>query len=168
MTSRRLWLRVLAGAGGAVAVLALLDVPPPAEPVPALPSLGFGVGCGTALFIALAGQTPPLPHLSDPGRTLMRLGLIGALAAAEEIIWRWLVLGALATATAPVVALAASTIGFAATHRHGRKSHLVTGATFGLVYLATGRLVACIAAHATYNIVLAETLVQARPREEPA
>ena len=54
----------------------------------------------------------------------------------------------------PIVALAGSTLGFAFAHRARPGLHLGTGAVFGGVYLATGALAACIAAHWTYNVLL--------------
>ena len=167
MTPRGLWLRVLAGVGGAAAALALLDVPPPTRPgISPLLALSIGLGCGVALFIALARQLPPRPRA--PGRSLSRVTFLVAWAAVEEILWRWLVLGGLATATGWPIALGVSSIAFAATHRWGRRSQLVTGTTFGLVYLATGRLLAAVATHAAYNLVLAEALARSRLRTRPA
>ena len=168
MTPRGLWIRALAGVGGAVALLALFDVPPPTRPgVPLLLALSIGLGCGVALFSALAQQLPPLPRARVPGRSLIRATFLVAGAAVEEILWRWLVLGALAITTGWPIAFALSSVGFAASHRANRASQLITGATFGLVYLATGRLLACVASHAAYNVVLAEALARSRPQAEP-
>jgi SagB-type dehydrogenase family enzyme len=87
-------------------------------------------------------------------RLLARGAVLIAKSAEEEAIWRASsVLGALVHPLGAARALAVSTVLFAAAHvgRLGRRAwwHLATGATFGLAYLATGRLIAAIAAHGT-------------------
>jgi len=169
MTSRGLWLRVIAGIGGAAMALALVEVPPPTEAaIPPLAALCLGIACGLTLFAALAQQLPPLPTPRHTGRWLIQLTFVVTWAAVEEILWRWLALGVIAAAAGWPLALAASSVGFAATHRVGRASQLATGAIFGAVYLATGRLLAAVVAHATYNLVLAEALARSRLRVHPA
>ena len=74
-------------------------------------------------------------------------------AAAEEVVWRRVVLGELLRA-GPLAALAGSTLGFALVHRTRQSLHLGTGAAFGGLYLATGALAASIAAHWAYNVFL--------------
>ena len=169
MTPRGLWLRLGSGIGGAAAALALVDVPPPAEPtVSLLAAVCLGLAAGLVLFAALAQQVPPLPTPKPAGRWLIRLSFVVVWAAVEEIFWRWLALGLVAAAAGWPLALAGSSIAFAVVHRVGKASQLATGATFGVVYLATGRLLAAVAAHATYNLVLAEALARIRPRAQPA
>ncbi|MCP9485980.1 MAG: CPBP family intramembrane metalloprotease [Gaiellaceae bacterium MAG52_C11] len=169
MTRRGLWLRVIAGVGAAVAALALVEVPSPTEAAVSLPAaMCLGLVGGVILFAALARQVPPLPTPRPAGRWLVRLTLVVAWAAVEEILWRWLALGVIAAAAGWPLALAASSLGFAAMHRVGKASQVATGATFGTVYLATGRLLAAVVAHATYNVVLAEALARIRPRAQPA
>ena len=169
MTPRGLWLRVGSGVGGAAALLALVEVPPPTEPtVSLLPSMCLGLAAGLVLFAILAQQAPPLPTPRPAARWLIRLAFVVVWAAVEEIVWRWLALGLVAAAAGWPLALAVSSVAFAAVHGVGKASQLATGATFGVVYLATGRLLAAVAAHATYNLVLAEALARIRPWAQPA
>jgi membrane protease YdiL (CAAX protease family) len=90
------------------------------------------------------GSTPVL---------VAKLGFLGLWALNEEIVWRRVVLGALLPGGA-LVALAASTLGFALAHRARRLLHVGTGVTFGSLYLATGALTASIAAHWLYNVLV--------------
>lgn len=169
MTPRTLWLRLIVGIGGATAALALVEIPPPtgAAIAPAA-SICVGLGCGLTLFAGLAQQAPRLPRPGNAGRCLIRLPFIVVWAAVEETLWRWLVLGGIAATTGWPLALAVSSIGFAAAHSVGRTSQLVTGTTFGVAYLASGRLLTAVVAHATYNLVLAEALARARREPHPA
>jgi membrane protease YdiL (CAAX protease family) len=82
--------------------------------------------------------------------------LLGLLAINEEIVWRRVLLGEFLTAGV-IPALAASTVGFALAHR-ARLLHLVTGATFGGLYLATGAIAASVAAHWVYNALVSASL----------
>jgi membrane protease YdiL (CAAX protease family) len=84
---------------------------------------------------------------------LASCALLALAAAGEEIVWRRVVLGELLR-TGPIVALVGSSLGFALAHRPRQGLHLGTGAVFGGVYLATGALAACIAAHWVYNVLL--------------
>ncbi len=168
MTTEALWFRVLVGIGGAATALAVVEVPPPSEPaLSRLPAMGLGLACGLALFAILSLQVPRVPPSRDPARWMIRLAFVVTWAAVEEILWRWLVLGVVATASGWPLALAASSLGFAAVHRVGKMSQLATGTTFGGVYLATGRLLAAVVAHAAYNLVLAEALARTRLRAHP-
>jgi len=81
----------------------------------------------------------------------------------EEILWRRLVLGGVASHAGWPAGLVTSTIAFAVTHRVGKSSHLVTGCAFGAAYLATGRLLAAIVMHATYNLLLDRALQRPVP-----
>ena len=89
-------------------------------------------------------------------RLLTRSAVLTAKSAEEEAIWRGLVLGLLVPPLGPFGALAASSALFAVAHvrRLGRRAwtHLATGSLFGLTYLVTGRIVAAMAAHSTYNV----------------
>jgi ABC-2 type transport system ATP-binding protein len=84
--------------------------------------------------------------------------VLTARSAYEEAIWRALLLGLLVSPLGRVGALVVSTVLFAGSHvgRQGRSAlaHLLTGAGFGGVYLATGRLHAAIAAHSAYNVLV--------------
>ena len=169
MTPRGLWLRVSVGIGGAVTVLALVEVPRPTDAtISPLAAMCLGLVCGLMLFAELAQQVPPLPTPRPAGRWLIRLTFLVSWAAVEEILWRWLALGIVAAAAGWPFGLAVSSVGFAAVHRVGKASQLATGTTFGAVYLATGRLLAAVVAHATYNLVLAEALARIRVRTQTA
>ena len=74
-------------------------------------------------------------------------------------------LGHLALVLGRAGALAASTALFGAAHvrrqRTAAVAHIATGSVFGVVYLATGRLVAAVAAHGAYNLLVgAATLAE--------
>jgi membrane protease YdiL (CAAX protease family) len=93
-------------------------------------------------------------RVSSRGVVVARLAVLGLWAACEEIVWRRVVLGELLfIGTLPALAVSSAT--FAAAHRRRRALHLATGASFGAVYVATGVLLACIAAHWTYNALIA-------------
>jgi ABC-2 type transport system ATP-binding protein len=152
--------------------------------VVAVPQTGGGLGwpaapavgavAGLALYLALAGN---LPVMIRPGRgpaVAARSAYLGLQSAAEEVIWRGYVLGALALAL-PFGAAAAATVAFfALAHRpsQGRFwwTHLATGATFTAAYVATGSLAGAIAAHAAYNVAvgLATESSRASPLAAPA
>jgi membrane protease YdiL (CAAX protease family) len=128
-------------------------------------ALASGPACGAALFVALAGGRLPRAGVPAPRRAffLRWLGL-GGQSALEEVVWRGLVLSALALALGPVWALLLSSAAFAAWHAPclGRRCmiHAVTGGGFGLAFLAGG-LLAAVLAHCTYN-VLVDWAVHAR------
>ena len=127
---------------------------------PVSEALALGVLAGGAAFVALARRRVAASSFAalPRERLLARGAVLIAKSAEEEAIWRTLVLGALVHPLGAAGALAVSTVLFAAAHvgRLGRRAwwHLATGATFGLAYLATGRLIAAIAAHGTYNILV--------------
>jgi membrane protease YdiL (CAAX protease family) len=84
-----------------------------------------------------------------------QLGFLLGWAWVEEALWRRLLLGTLAVAVGTAAALAVTTILFALAHGRARWQQAVTGAVFGAVFLATGRLTAAFATHATYNLLVA-------------
>ena len=168
MTPKGLWTRVAAGVGAATAALVLLDVPRPTDSVrPAGVAAALGVLAGVTLFVALARAAPSFEPAS-PTLRIARTGFILTWAGVEEILWRWLALGALSARTGVPIALAISTLGFACMHSDNRRTHLVTGATFGAAYLASGQIIAAVLAHATYNTLLSESLGQRRLVGRPA
>jgi ABC-2 type transport system ATP-binding protein len=120
----------------------------------------LGAGAGVALFLALALR--PLPAAAftapEPRRLAARTAVLGVKSFQEEAVWRGLVLGALVEPLGRGGALCVSTMLFAAAHvsRQGRRAaaQLATGACFGAVYVATGRLAAATAAHAAYNALV--------------
>jgi membrane protease YdiL (CAAX protease family) len=118
---------------------------------------------GTALFLLLAGGRLPGARLQLRRALAIRwLGFCGG-ACLEELVWRGLVLGGLATAVGVAPGLALSSAGFAVWHRPALGCrcavHLVTGIGFGSAFLAAG-LVAAMLAHGVYN-VLVDWAVQA-------
>jgi ABC-2 type transport system ATP-binding protein len=148
---------LLISVGAGAAVLAFVAVEPPLGRLEALPSLLSSAAAACLLFVLLAGEVPwrERPSL----RRVRSIGIRGVYltitSASEEVFWRLLVLGGLAPVLGLVPAFVASTVGFAFAHGLRRGDvvavHLLTGATFGAVYLATGRVEAAIVAHALYN-----------------
>lgn len=109
------------------------------------PLLGLPVA---AVLFAGALRRRPSRFPSPVASAALTIG-----AVLEELFWRGLVLGALALAAGAAGALALSSALFAGVHRR-RRLHLVTGAAFGGLYLATGRLLAPVVAHAAYNVLV--------------
>lgn len=134
--------------------------------LPPVVSLGVGVGVALLLFRSLSGRS--LPRVTDGPLLGAAALLFAACATGEEVVvWRWFVLGGLSPRIGWPAALLVSTLGFAVTHVRARSLrpvwvHMLTGATFGSIYVLTGRLVAAIACHAAYNVLIALTLTEAR------
>jgi len=149
----RLWARLAAGA--VLALVLLLTVSPerPALRVSAAEALAGGVLVGVALFLAVARRGPVVPRGAAVSLVATTCALLGLAAAGEEVVWRRVVLGELLR-SGSILALAGSSLAFAFAHRARPGLHLATGAAFGGVYLATGALAACIAAHWIYNVLL--------------
>jgi membrane protease YdiL (CAAX protease family) len=156
-----LWVRVAALTAFAWATLTVVVPRPPATLAPGT-AVAAGCAAGIALFAAVARRSPRLAATASPlPVAVAKHAVLGLLAVNEELVWRRLVLGE-ALHGGPVAAVAASTLGFALLHRARRPTHLVTGATFGAVYVATGALAAAIAAHWTYNTLVAVVVERAR------
>jgi membrane protease YdiL (CAAX protease family) len=154
VTGLGLWGRLVLG--GAVAVILLLAVSPPVPDVrlPVAAGVPLGVAAGVVLYLAASRQRPVLPSRAASLPLALATALFLAVAAAnEEILWRRVVLGELLRIGAGA-AMAGSALGFALAHRARPGLHLLTGSVFGAVYLATGALVATVAAHWTYNLLL--------------
>jgi membrane protease YdiL (CAAX protease family) len=155
------WLRI-AGLSGLAVVLSVLIAP--SAPVGRLSWLAAAeVGAaGGAILFALALRRPPRLAVGAASLPafMARQGLLGVWAATEELIWRRVLLGELLFGGA-LAALAASSLGFALVHRR-RGLHLATGAAFGGLYIATGALAASIAAHWTYNMLVADLVDRSR------
>jgi membrane protease YdiL (CAAX protease family) len=152
MSARAAWLQVAAVSGVSLALLLVLSPGRPPQRLPWLLQVAAGLVGGSLLSVLVTRRCP----LGRPGGRpappfLARSAVIGLLAANEELLWRRIVLGELLVRGA-VPALAASTLAFALAHRARPGLHLLTGATFGGLYLATGGLAASIAAHAVYNL----------------
>jgi membrane protease YdiL (CAAX protease family) len=146
-----------------VALAAVVAVGLPAfRPVARSPiGLVLGLLIGLALFVLLAGK-PRLPTMRR--NHAVRIAYLATGAALEELLWRGLLLAALASWAGRMAALAATTGCFAASHVGplGRRAvvHLLTGAGFGGAFVVAG-LPAAIAAHAAYN-ALVDLAVQSR------
>jgi membrane protease YdiL (CAAX protease family) len=152
-----LWLRVVAQAGAALALLLLGEPRTPGTPMPPGPAFLLAIGAGAVLLLVLARRPLRLRIARDRFRIVAaKAGVLGLLAFCEEVIWRWFAIGGLTPRVGAGVAFAASTIGFALCHAgQGTRAirvHLLTGSTFGAVFLASGSLAAAAAAHATYNL----------------
>jgi membrane protease YdiL (CAAX protease family) len=146
------WGRIAALTTVAVALLVGLAPTRPADRLSWLPGAGTGAVAGAALCVVVTGRRLQAPRVAASLLTA-RCGILGLLAADEEIVWRRAVLGELMFGGA-VAALAASTLGFAIAHRVRPGLHLLTGITFGGLYVATGTLAASIAAHWAYNVLV--------------
>ncbi len=143
-------------------VLLAVAFAPPIDPLlgEGAAALPLGICAGVGLFAMLARKgIPPAALVTLPReRVLARVVVLTVRAAHEEAVWRAAMLGFLVGPIGRAGALAVSTCLFAAAHVNRLKTraaqHLVTGAVFGLVYLATGRLAASIGAHAAYNVLI--------------
>ena len=163
MSARSLWLRI--GASCSVAAVLLL-VAAPARPraVAALPlavSPAVGAITGLALFAVLARRLPPsLPRI---GATTA--GVLLVLAGAEEVTWRWFLLGASAAVVGLPLAIASTSVGFGIAHRDAPRVHVVTGTVFGGAYATTGSLACAWLAHGVYNLCAA-TILERPPEDQ--
>ena len=151
MSRRRI---LLAAAFPVVALGLLLLAPtaPPVSPVRLETALGAGAMTAFGLYLLLArGGRGMLP-----APALLVAGV--AVGASEEAIWRGFLLARAAAVLGPAAALAAVSAAFAAQHYpaqgvRGVRVHVLTGAVFGVLFLATGSLVAAVVAHALYNVL---------------
>ncbi len=149
-----LWVRT--GVTTGVSLVLLLSLTPSRPPAriawPA--AVAAGVCAGPLLYIAAARRWPRLARRNGSVPVLMaRQAFLGLWAASEEIVWRRVLLGELLMGGA-LAALALSSIAFSLAHRARRRLHLATGASFGVLYLGTGVLLASIAAHWVYNALV--------------
>jgi membrane protease YdiL (CAAX protease family) len=163
VTAPAFWSRFALATALSLILIATLAPPRPELRIPALTGVVAGVVAGALLYATVAKRRPALP-LQLPG-TLARCFVLGLAAANEEVLWRRVILGELLHSGA-AAALAGSTLGFALAHRARPGLHLGTGFVFGGLYLATGALGACIAAHLTYNLCLLALRDQVEPRGE--
>jgi membrane protease YdiL (CAAX protease family) len=147
------WARLAAGAVLALVLLATVSPERPVPRVPAAAALGGGVLAGLALYLAVARRGVLFPRGATVSLVAATCALLGLAAAGEEVVWRRVVLGELLR-SGSILALAGSSLAFAFAHRARVGLHLATGAVFGGVYIATGALAACIAAHWVYNVLL--------------
>ena len=136
-------------------LILLAPTPPPRPPFAANLALPAGAGVGALLYAALAGRSERAFTLGAPG--VVGIGL--AVGASEEAIWRGFALSRLAPSVGPVLAVAISTMGFAASHYPTQRArgvgvHLGTGLVFSTLFALTGSLVAAAAAHGLYNLLV--------------
>ena len=134
-------------AAGLILAVARISPPPARLDDPAAAAAGLALAAG--LYLVLAGG-----RVWTGGTRLLVLAVVAG--ATEEVVWRWGILAGAAPLLGWSGALAVSTLGFAYRHTRSEKlvAYLVLGASFGGVFLATGRLVAAIAAHAGYNALV--------------
>jgi membrane protease YdiL (CAAX protease family) len=138
-----------------------LAPPQPRQRLTAAAGAFAGCAAGVVLFAAVTGGRARLP--AWPRRAhfaLARLAVLGLWAAGEEVVWRHVALGHLLRLGA-LPAIVASSAGFALVHRR-RLLHFGTGVAFGALYVATGVLATSVAAHSTYNALLAAMVSQKR------
>jgi membrane protease YdiL (CAAX protease family) len=155
VTARLVWIRIAATCTVAVALAALAGPDTPASIWPTPDRLLLGIAAGVALFWVVARVRPPM--------SLALAGVLVAAAGAEELIWRWFVLGELLAPTGTATALVASACAFGAVHPGRRLLHVGTGLAFGGVYVLTGSLAAAWGAHAAYNVCVASAARYASP-----
>ncbi len=170
--TRRLWTATAVQAVVAMALLMFAHV----SIRPRLPlavALPIALTAAVGLFAALGRSRMPFRSARWRAPALVaRGGFFAVRSASEEVLWRWFVLGSLAPVLGAGGALVATTGGFAVAHvgaqgRRGAAVHLATGAVFGAVFLLTGSLLAAIAAHASYNLLVllaVESGARAAPR----
>jgi ABC-2 type transport system ATP-binding protein len=158
VTAARLAAWIAVAAWASVVAPSVRPLDPTARPLADAITVGCLAGmCG---FLLLARRPIAASAFSalPRARLLARSAVLTAKSAEEEAVWRGLVLGSLVAPLGPGGALASSSALFAAAHvgRLGRRAfaHVVTGSLFGLAYLVTGRIVAAIAAHSTYNVLV--------------
>jgi membrane protease YdiL (CAAX protease family) len=159
MSRARPWLDLLALATLAALVVAFDGGLHRSPRLALVPAALLGVVGGVAVGLAL-GAVPSSRAVRAACGSPTLLAVVGVLlfaAAAEEAVWRWAVLDGLGAVVGAAAAVSLSTLAFAAAHGRSRRaigSHTLTGGTFGLAYLATGRLAAAIGAHASYNLAV--------------
>jgi membrane protease YdiL (CAAX protease family) len=147
----------------ALAAALWLSLAPPHPPSRVHDALAAAVGtvAGAALFTVALRRAPIRARVGARAAVGTQL-VLGLCAANEEVVWRRVLLGELLPAGA-VAALAFSSIAFAAAHPRARPLHTLTGATFGVLYLLTGSLAASVAAHWTYNALVASVVQRVPP-----
>jgi ABC-2 type transport system ATP-binding protein len=136
-------------------LLRLSPTPPPRTPLASVASAPLGILAGVALFAVLARARPRV--LVTPLALATAL-VVACAGMSEEALWRAFAIGRIAPTVGMWTAVALTTAAFAATHvpmlrARGATVQLVTGGAFGALFAATGSLVACAVAHATYNLV---------------
>jgi membrane protease YdiL (CAAX protease family) len=151
MSARGFWCRIALATALALGLLLVVAPPRPRAHLAPWAAAAAGALAGTVLSVVAVRSRPRRRsvRLRAPVAAAKHL-VLGLCAANEEIVWRRVALGELLPAGA-LVALGSSSLGFALVHRRSRLLHIGTGCAFGATYLATGLLVASIAAHWAYN-----------------
>jgi membrane protease YdiL (CAAX protease family) len=155
MTAGPVWIRIGVTCTVAGGLVALTTPGGPEALWPTPDRVLVGVATGLALFWGVARIAPPL--------SLPLLVVLVLAAGAEEVIWRWFVLGELLAAMGTAAALLASACAFGAVHPGRRVLHTGTGLAFGAVYVLTGSLLAAWGAHGAYNVCVAVAARHAPP-----
>jgi membrane protease YdiL (CAAX protease family) len=158
VTPRRLWAGI-AGYWTAGAAVVVTVGAGPAAAWPSALAAATGIAAGIGLFALFARRLPP--RLVLPPSLLVVLVLS---AAAEELVWRRLVVRELAARASVPAALVGSACLFAFAHGRLRLARLAGGGAFGLLYVAAGGLLAPVCAHAVYNVAVAGAV---GPRRRP-
>jgi ABC-2 type transport system ATP-binding protein len=132
-----------------------------------------GACTGAFLYAMLAAGALPLAiRRTRAGAVVLRSAYLFGRSAVEEVVWRGYVFASLALAVGTPTAFAATVTLFAIAHRPGQGRlwivHLVTGATFTMVFATTGSLAAAVAAHATYNVLVGLAVEGTRQRTTAA
>ncbi len=156
---------VRAATWGVAVLLALASGLPRFEPPASVGTLAIPLGLvvGFAVFTLLTTGRMPRPRLSSSRAPELAAAGVFLLArsAFEEVVWRGFVFGLLARLGA-ATALGGSTLAFALSHWRSQRwrmvVHLVTGGAFASLYYTTGSLAGTIAAHGTYNALVALAL----------
>jgi ABC-2 type transport system ATP-binding protein len=173
--ARTLWSRTLLVCGAASAGVLLGGGRAPSLPLAF--SLSAALATAAVLYAALAHRRPSVSIALERRVAFAAKALYLALhSAAEEVLWRWFVLGAIAVREGWLAALLLSSLAFAASHARGQgwqgfRVHALTGLAFGAIFLVTGRIAAAIVAHIAYNVLVAagaETDVDRQPGNERA
>lgn len=157
--ARRLWIRTGVHAAVAVALLASAQVSVHRR-VPLAASVVIGLAAATVLFSVLVrARVRFRPRRWRIQRLVAKGGFFALRSASEEVAWRWFLLGSLAPAIGMLGAFAASTGGFALAHAGSQRGrhvlvHVLTGGAFGAVFILTGSLIAAVAAHGGYNLLV--------------
>jgi ABC-2 type transport system ATP-binding protein len=158
---------------GGVTLLLLLGLPThdPPFPLGAAAPLA-GALAGAVLFAALARSRVRFRRLriERAPAIVARSAYLSGRSAYEEVVWRGLVFGSLLATVGLVPAFALSTAAFAASHYRAQGwrmvVHLATGGAFGGLFYVSGSLLAAVAAHATYNVLIGLAL-EARRETRP-
>jgi ABC-2 type transport system ATP-binding protein len=156
-----------------IVVLLLVGLPSHDAPVSlGLAAVPVGLLVGAALFAGLARSPVRFGQLA-PERApaiVVRSAYLSGRSAFEEVVWRGLLFASLLAAAGVGPALGLSTAAFALSHYRAQSwrmvVHLATGAAFGGLFYVSGSLLAAVAAHATYNVLIGLAL-EARRETRP-